>query len=176
MPLDNYGSFLSFNKLLAPTKHVHSLFDNDLYFEMTVMEKNSMRTLPIGFLSYRLRSLGFLDAFILAEALEQFVKVFYLVELFRAKGNNKFFLDSFEIKSIKLILEYFKNIHKNAKQEEDGKEFLMDWMKLHQKDLCFYFQYDNFKGETGGAQLEKIGGNQTFKKIVTVFFGGGDSY
>ena len=129
-----------------------------------------MRTLPIGFLSYRLRSLGLVDAFLLAEALEQFVKIFYMVELFRAKGNNKSFLDCFGMESINMILEYFKNIHKNARKEEEGKEFLREWMELHRDDLCFYFQYDNFKKETGGAQLEKIGVNHSFRNIVSFFF------
>lgn len=161
--------YLSLNALLAPTKHIFAIEEKGTSYQMNVVEKNVYKTLPVGMLSYRLRSLGDEAAYFLAQVLDEFVEIFSLIEMIRSVGHMKQVLDQIKIQNIKKILSYFDEIHRKAMSKEEWEKWREEWMEKKKNDLTYYVTYGSFKGHEGGSKIESIGINQTFQKLVIFF-------
>jgi hypothetical protein len=163
-------AYLSLNSLLAPTKHIFSIEEKKNYFQMVVIEKNIYRPLPLGLLCNRLRTMGDQEACYLAQILEEYMEMFSLVEMVRVLGHIKQVLDCLKLQNLRKIFSYFEKIHKNAIKKEEWDEWKEKWMENKKNDLVYYMIYGNFKKEEGGAKIQSIGINQTFKKLVAFYF------
>lgn len=163
-------AYLSLNSLLAPTKHIFSIEEKSSYYQIKLIEKNVYRTLPMGMLSCRLRSLGDQPAYFLAQILDEFVEMFSLIEMVRTLGHLKPVLDHIQMQNLKNILGYFDKIHRKAMSKEEWEKCKEEWMEKRKNDLTYYVIYGSYKGQDGGAKIEMIGINQMFQKLVYFCF------
>ena len=157
--------YFSALKIVSSLKHIITI---DFYEEFTYVKfQNSTNYpyTPIDLVLHRLRSLGNLQTFKLAEKIAEYKELCLLIKTTKYYGYKKEILDCFSPKYLKFLKDYFAAMVSSTMTVDQMKSYMNGIIDSNKKNPVFFLMYVEYK-EYIGTQLIGLGVNKIMRRLI----------